>query len=78
MSFFIIFTILIILAVGFGIFKATHDENYIYNKDGTIPDAKSELINHLQSIENSDERKTQIDFSVEHNFINQQEANELY
>ena len=76
--FIIILIILIIIAVAFAIFKATHNENYLYNKDGTITDGKSELIKHLKSIENTDERKNQIDFSLEHNLINIQEANELY
>ena len=74
----IILVILVIVAIGFGIFKATHNENYLYNQDGTITDEKSELINHLKSIEDEKERKNQIDFSVQQNIITQQEANELY
>lgn len=74
----IILVILVIVAIGFGIFKATHNENYLYNQDGTITDGKSELINHLKSIEDTNERKNQIDFSVQQNIITQQEANELY
>ena len=74
----IMLSIVVIVAVGFGIFKATHNENYLYNKDGTIIDGKSDLINHLKSIEDVNERKNQIDFSVQHNIITQQEANELY
>ena len=73
-----ILVILVVVAIGFGIFKATHDENYLYNEDGTIIDGKSELVNHLKAIEDSNERKKQIDFSVEHNIITQEEANELY
>lgn len=74
----VILVILVVVAIGFGIFKATHDENYLYNEDGTIIDGKSELVNHLKSIEDLNERKKQIDFSVEHNIITQEEANELY
>jgi len=74
----VILVILVVVAIGFGIYNATHNENYMYNEDGTITDGKSELINHLKSIEDSDERKKQIDFSVEHNIITQEEANELY
>lgn len=74
----IILVILVIVAIGFGIFKATHNENYLYNQNGTITDGKSELINHLKSIEDTNERKNQIDFSVQQNIITQQEANELY
>ena len=74
----IILIILVIVAIGFGIFKATHNENYLYNQDGTMTDGKSELINHLKSIEDTNERKNQIDFSVQQNIITQQEANELY
>ena len=74
----IILTLLVIVAIVFGIFKATHNENYVYNQDGTIQDAKSELINHLKSIEDANERKNQIDFSVQQNIITQEEANEIY
>lgn len=74
----VILVILVVVAIGFGIFKATHDENYLYNEDGTIIDGKSELVNHLKSIEDLNERKKQIDFSVEQNIITQEEANELY
>ena len=74
----IILTLLVIVAIVFGIFKATHNENYVYNQDGTIQDAKSELINHLKSIEDTNERKNQIDFSVQQNIITQEEANEIY
>lgn len=75
---FIILIILVLVAIGFGIFKATHNENYLYNEKGTITDGKSDLINHLNSIEDKNERKNQIDFSVQQNIITQQEANELY
>lgn len=74
----VMLVILIIGAISFGIFKATHNENYLYNEDGTIVDGKKELINHLKSIEEANERKKQIDFSVQQNIITIQEANELY
>lgn len=74
----IILAVLIIFAIGFGIFKATHNENYLYQKDGTIVDGKKDLINHLKSIEDVNERKKQVDFSVNSNIISQEEANELY
>lgn len=74
----IIFIVLVIVAIGFGIFKATHNEDYLYNQDGTIVDGKKDLINHLKSIEDVGERKNQIDFSVQQNIITQEEANELY
>lgn len=74
----IILVILVVCAIGFGIFKATHNENYLYNQDGTIVDGKSELINRIKSIEDANERKNQIDFSVQQNIITQEEANELY
>ncbi|MEI3394659.1 MAG: hypothetical protein V8R82_02980 [Clostridia bacterium] len=74
----VILVILVVCAIGFGIFKATHNENYLYNQDGTITDGKSELINHIKSIEDVNERKNQIDYSVQQNILTQQEANELY
>lgn len=74
----IILIVLLIAAIGFGIFKATYNENYLYDENGKITDGKSELINHLKSIEDVNERKSQIDFSVQQNIITQQEANELY
>ena len=74
----IIFIVLVIVAIWFGIFKATHNEDYLYNQDGTIVDGKKDLINHLKSIEDVGERKNQIDFSVQQNIITQEEANELY
>ena len=74
----VILVILVVCAIGFGIFKETHNENYLYNQDGTITDGKSELINHIKSIEDVNERKNQIDYSVQQNILTQQEANELY
>ena len=61
--------IIVIIAIIFGIFIARYNPNYIYNKDGTITDAKSELINHLKSEEDANLRKEQIDFSVKGNCL---------
>lgn len=70
--------ILVICAVGFGIFKARYNPNYLYNQDGTIVDGHQELIEHLKSIEDVEERKKQVDFSVEQNIITPEEASQLY
>jgi len=70
--------VLLVCAVVFGIYKATHNENYLYDTDGNITDGRVELIEHLRDIEDAEERKKQIDFSVESNIITQEEANELY
>ena len=74
----IIFVILVIVAIGFGIFKATHNEEYLYNQGGTVVDGKKDLIESIKKIENAEERKNKIDFSLEHNILTQQEVNELY
>lgn len=74
----IILIVLVVLAIGYGIFKARFNEDYLYNQDGTITDGRTELIEHLKSVEDPEERKKQIDFSVEHNIITQEEANKLY
>lgn len=68
--------IIIICAIGFGVYKVR--DSYLFNEDGTISDAHAELIEHLKSIENKEERKKQVDFSLEYNIITQEEANELY
>ena len=70
--------VLLVCAVVFGIYKATHNENYMYDSNGNIVDGREELIEHLRDIEDAEERKKQIDFSVESNIITQGEANELY
>lgn len=74
----IILAIVLIVSIVFGIFKATHHEDYLYNQDGTVIDGKKDLIESIKKIENAEERKNKIDFSVEHNILTQQEANELY
>lgn len=68
--------IIIICATVFGIFKVR--DSYMFNEDGTISDAHVELVEHLKSIEDKEERKKQVDFSLEYNLITQKEANELY
>ena len=40
--------------------------------------AVKDLIESIKKTENAEERKNKIDFSVEHNILTQQEANELY
>ena len=70
--------ILIICAVVLGIYNATHNENYLYDSSGNIVDGHDKLIEHLKDIQNAEERKKQIDFSVKSNIITQEEANELY
>ena len=44
----IILVILVIVALGFGIFKATHNENYLYNKDGSVVDGKKRFNNSFK------------------------------
>ncbi len=66
----------IILAILFATFKIY--SSYMFNNNGTLSDAHSKLVEHLQSVEDKEERKKQIDFSVEQNMITQEEANTLY
>ena len=72
----IVITIIVVIAIGFGIFKIS--TSYLFNENGKIEDGHSQLINHIKSIENDSERKSQIEFSLRQNLINQTEANELY
>lgn len=74
----IILAILVIVAIGFGIFKATYNEDYLYNQEGIVVDGKKELIESIKKMENTEERKKKIDFCVEHNILTWEEANELY
>ena len=71
-----IIIIIVLLGIVFASIKIYN--SYIFNEDGTLSDAKTQLIEHLKSIEDKEERKKQIDFSVESNIITKQEANELY
>lgn len=68
--------IIMVIAIGFGIYKIA--SSYIFEKNGEIPNAHGELINHIKNIDNEAERKNQIEYSIEKNWINNQEANELY
>lgn len=72
----IVLIVLILLAVIFGGYKIA--TSYLFNEDGTISDDHADLIEHLKSVEDVEERKRQIDFSLEHNMITQKEATELY
>lgn len=74
----ILLIILVIGAIAFGVFRATHNPNYLYNEDGTISDAHKDLMERLRNVEDEQERKNQVDFSLEQNLITQEEANELY
>mgnify|MGYP006939909249 CR=1 FL=1 len=70
--------ILIILAVIF-YFAFIHGKSLIISEDGKFySTAKEDLIEHLKSIEESELRKNQIDFFLEHNAITQEEAESLY
>ena len=68
--------LVIICAIGYG-FRVVR-RSYLFNEDGTISDGHTDLINALKNVENDEERKRQVDFSVESNLITQKEANELY
>lgn len=68
--------ILIICAIGFGIYTVLH--SYLFNEDGTISDGHADLINALKNVEDTEERKRQVDFFLESNLITQKEANALY
>ena len=73
----LILTIIIVLTVISALLLKYHEE-FLFNKDGTISNAHQELINHLKSIEDNQERKKQVDFSLQYNLITQNEAYELY
>lgn len=72
----IIIAIVFIIGLVLGGYKIA--TSYLFNSDGKIIDGKVEVIEHLKSIEDKNERKKQIDFSVEQNIITQNEANDLY
>lgn len=72
----IVILIIIILAIVVGIVKIYN--SYLFNSDGTISDSHADLIQHLKSINDVDERKKQVDFAVDSNIITSEEANELY
>ena len=67
--------IIILVALFFGGYKIT--TSYLFNSNGKITDGKAEVIEHLKSIEDENERKKQIDYSIEKNIITQEEADNL-
>ncbi len=69
-------SVIVIIAILFGIYKVC--SSYLFEDKDSISDSKVQLIDKLKGIENAEERKNQIDFSVEHNILTQEEANELY
>lgn len=73
----ILISIIIILAVIFSFFQIR--KSYLFNVDNNgIIDGKAELINRLEKIEDKEERKKQIDYSVKQKVITQEEADKLY
>ena len=70
----ILISIIIILAVIFSFFQIR--KSYLFNADNNgIIDGKAELINRLEKIEDKEERKKQIDYSVKQKVITQEELN---
>lgn len=73
----ILISIIIILAVIFSFLQIR--KSYLFNADNNgIIDGKAELINRLEKIEDKEERKKQIDYSVKQKVITQEEADKLY
>ena len=72
----IVCVIIAIIAIMIGIYNIY--SSYLFGDGGYIQDSKAQLIEHIKGIEDKNERKNQIDFSVEQNIITQDEANELY
>ena len=73
----ILISIIKILAVIFSFFQIR--KSYLFNVDNNgIIDGKAELINRLEKIEDKEERKKQIDYSVKQKVITQEEADKLY
>lgn len=71
-----IFIIVIAIAIVLGIYNVI--TSYLFQKDNIIKNGKAEVIEHIKSIDNTAERKKQIDFSVQENIITSQDADELY
>lgn len=72
----IVIVILVILcAIGFVMYQ--YRSSYLFNEDGSVVDGHEDLINHLEKIEDAEEKTKQIDFSLEQNLITEEEANEL-
>ncbi len=80
-KFFIIGAIIIIIGVGiiigYNIIRINLG-NFLFSQSGEIVDGHKDLMEHLKNIEDKEERKKQIDFSLQQNMITQEEANELY
>ena len=69
--------ILISIIIIFSYFQIR--KSYLFNADNNgIIDGKAELINRLEKIEDKEERKKQIDYSVKQKVITQEEADKLY
>ena len=70
--------VVIVVAVLFGGYKIATSFMFkengleIYNK------AHTDLIEHIKSVDDDNERKNQIEYCIEKNLITQQEANQLY
>lgn len=73
----IIVIIVLAIIIGVGVSKSKLEDN-LFNQDGTVVDGHKELIDHLKSIEDGEERKKQVDFSLQQNIITQEEADILY
>lgn len=70
---------IIIIAIIIG-FNVTNKKvgDFLFSTDGTVVDGHKDLINHLKNIEDTEERKKEIDYSLSQNIITQEEANNLY
>lgn len=68
--------VLIVFAIILGVIKIYN--SYLFNKDGTISNPHVEVIEHLKSIENMEERNKQINHAISFNIITKEEANELF
>lgn len=72
----IVIAIIVICSIILGVYKIY--SSYLFNEDGTIVDGKAELIEHIKSIQDSDERAKQVNFILEKNLITTEEAKTLY
>ena len=70
-----VIAILVIVVIGFGIYKMATGN--LFSEDGTIANGKADMIKHIKSITDSEERSRQIDFALGSSIITQEEANEL-
>lgn len=72
----ILCVVIIIAAIIFGGYKIA--TSYIFNLNGSITDERENIIERIKKIEDTEERKKQIELFVEKNIITQEQANELY